>query len=273
MSFRVATWNINSVRRRIDLVGRFTRDYAPDVLCLQETKCADGNFPGAAIREMGYAHVELRGQSGYHGVAILSRHPLERVACTDYAALGHARHLCVRVRPDAMEPFLLHNFYVPAGGDIPDERLNPKFGQKLRFLAEVEKGFAGLKPAEAKRMLLLGDLNVAPLETDVWSHRQLLRVVSHTPVEVEALGRVQASLGWEDVMRRHVPPHEHLYTWWSYRAKDWRASNRGRRLDHIWATKDFAPDCVRLQLADEARDWEAPSDHIPVLAHFRPGLR
>ena len=87
-----------------------------------------------------------------------------------------------------------------------------------------------------RRALLLGDLNVAPLATDVWNHRQLLRVVSHTPVEVRALAGLAASHRWVDAVRRFVPPSERLFSWWSYRAQDWAASDRGRRLDHVWVT-------------------------------------
>ena len=100
----------------------------------------------------------------------------------------------------------------------------------------MEAWFAGLRGKRGNRMILVGDLNVAPLETDVWSHKQLLKVVSHTPAEVERFLRVQAAHDWVDVMRRHVPAEEKLFTWWSYRNRDWRASNRGRRLDHIWTT-------------------------------------
>ncbi|MEC9368635.1 MAG: exodeoxyribonuclease III [Pseudomonadota bacterium] len=271
MSFSVATWNINSVRRRLDLVEQFTRDYAPDVLCLQEIKCADASFPASRLRAMGYSHIEIRGQNGYHGVATLSRFPLRRLDCGDFAGLGHARHLCVEVTPRGSAPVILHNFYIPAGGDIPDERANPKFGEKLRYIAAASDWFESQAKAGSGQMLLVGDLNVAPLETDVWSHKQLLKVVSHTPREVELLTRLQASRNWVDVMRRHFPPEETLFTWWCYRAKDWRASNRGRRLDHIWASRELAQKSIKLQLADETRDWEAPSDHIPVVAHFDPG--
>jgi exodeoxyribonuclease III len=112
--------------------------------------------------------------------------------------------------------------------------------------------------------MLVGDLNVAPLETDVWSHKQLLKVVSHTPVEVAALAELQASQGWIDAARRFVPPSERLYTWWSYRALDWAASDRGRRLDHIWITPDLAPRLRRVEVLRAARGWPQPSDHVPV---------
>ena len=113
-----------------------------------------------------------------------------------------------------------------------------------------------------------GDLNIAPLEHDVWSHKDLLKIVSHTPVECEALLRAQKAGKWVDVMRQHVPPHEKLYTWWSYRAQDWQVSNRGRRLDHVWATKELAGKCTAIQVMKETRGWIQTSDHVPVIGEF-----
>jgi exodeoxyribonuclease-3 len=114
-------------------------------------------------------------------------------------------------------------------------------------------------------MILAGDLNVAPLETDVWSHKQMLKVVSHTPVEVEHLSAVQGTRPWVDAMRRFVPPEEKLFTWWSYRARDWRASDRGRRLDHVWTTPDLEHRAKGVTVVKDARGWEKPSDHVPVI--------
>jgi exodeoxyribonuclease-3 len=116
--------------------------------------------------------------------------------------------------------------------------------------------------------ILVGDLNVAPLATDVWSHKQLLRVVSHTPVETDGLERMRAAGGWVDLMRKFVPPEVKLYTWWSYRSPNWEASDRGRRLDHIWVTPDLAPQATSMSVLKDARSWERPSDHVPVIASF-----
>ncbi len=113
-------------------------------------------------------------------------------------------------------------------------------------------------------VVLVGDLNIAPLETDVWSHRQLLDVVSHTPVETEGLIRLQQAYGFVDAVRAIVPPSEQLYTWWSYRARDWEASDRGRRLDHVWLSPALAPGLVAAEVRRDARGWPGPSDHVPV---------
>jgi len=115
-------------------------------------------------------------------------------------------------------PLTLHNFYVPAGGDEPDETINPKFAHKLGFLDEMTE-WIKTKGVAKGRAILVGDLNIAPLEHDVWSHKALLKVVSHTPIEVEKLNKVFEAGEWIDSMRRFVPADEKLYTWWSYRAR------------------------------------------------------
>jgi exodeoxyribonuclease-3 len=114
-------------------------------------------------------------------------------------------------------------------------------------------------------MILLGDLNIAPLEHDVWSHKQLLKEVSHTPIEVEKLGKLQQSLDWCDTHREFVDKSEKLYSWWSYRNRDWRKSNRGRRLDHIWVTPNLQEQVNKAWIMKDARDWHLPSDHVPVI--------
>ena len=181
---KIATWNINSVRLRIGLVSRFLKEHQPDVLCLQETKVMDELFPAAPLKALGYVHQAIHGQKAYHGVATLSRIPFRKTGTQDFCREGHARHMGVTFE-NGVE---LHNFYVPAGGDIPDPKANPKFAHKLHFLGEMAKFFGARKTGRSDPVVLVGDLNVAPLEHDVWSHKQLLNVVSHTPVETRLLG-------------------------------------------------------------------------------------
>lgn len=264
MILRLATWNINSVRLRLPLVRRFVAEYRPDVLCLQETKCPNDLFPRADLAELGLPHAELHGEKGYNGVAVLSRVPIARVFAEDLDASGHTRHIGVRLETPGMQP-VLHNFYVPAGGDIPDPEANPKFRQKLDYLQAMRRWLERPEMTENGAMILTGDLNVAPLQTDVWSHKQMLKVVSHTPVEVDHLTAVQETLPWVDAVRRFVPQEEKLYTWWSYRARDWRASDRGRRLDHIWTSPELEPRMKGIEVVKDARGWEKPSDHVPVI--------
>jgi exodeoxyribonuclease III len=254
---RLLTWNINSVRIRLDLIAELVRQLRPDVLCLQEIKVVNELFPAAELAEMGFVHQAVSGMKSYNGVATLSRLPLENISIGRWCERDDARHIQADI-----DGITVHNFYVPAGGDIPDPDLNVKFAHKLRFLDEVTEWFGTQSDHPA---LLVGDLNVAPLETDVWSHKQLLGVVSHTPIEVEKLTAWQNSLKWVDAVRHFVPPELKLYTWWSYRAQDWAASDRGRRLDHIWATPSLAPRLTGAMVIREARNWAPPSDHVPVM--------
>ena len=260
MAFTLATWNINSVRLREDLVAKLLREEAPDVLCLQECKSPVDKIPMAQFTELGYGHIVARGQKGYNGVAILSRLPLEDVGDQDFAGLGHARHVAARLENGTT----IHNFYVPAGGDEPNREKNEKFGQKLDYLTDMRDWFKAEAPEKA---ILVGDLNIAPREDDVWDHKKLLKVVSHTPIEVEHFADVMDAGGWADVTRNDIPDGR-LYSWWSYRARDWDAADKGRRLDHVWATQDIKNAAHSSRVLRDARGWEKPSDHAPVFATF-----
>ena len=257
---RIATWNINSVRMRLDLLLRLIDQTGPDVICLQETKVTDELFPAEPLAARGYQHAHIHGMKSYNGVAILSRFPLEGTGIRHRCGKEDCRHIDVML-PNGIE---LHNVYVPAGGDIPDPDENPKFAHKLQFIDELRDWWPAERSAD-RPMILVGDLNVAPLETDVWSHKQLLKVVSHTPIEVEKFTAMQRSIGWVDAVRHFVPAEEKIYTWWSYRALDWAASDRGRRLDHVWVTPPLRPRLKAAQVLKEARDWSPASDHVPVI--------
>lgn len=257
---KIASWNINSVRARIDIVERFLRDTAPDILCLQETKAENGVFPAKAFRDLGYSHIVLNGQKMHHGVAIISKVPLSEDNRNDWQDNGEARHIGVLL-PSGVR---LENVYVPAGGDVADREVNPKFGQKLDFLGRMTDWGAALKDPT----IIVGDFNIAPLETDVWAHKPLLNVVSHTPIEVETLARFQASHNWVDLGRHFIPEPEKLFTWWSYRSPDWEISDRGRRLDHMWASPEVASKATAHRVHKDCRNWEKPSDHIPIVTEF-----
>jgi exodeoxyribonuclease III len=262
MRFTVATWNINSVRLRIGLVARYLQEHQPDVLCLQETKCRDGEFPSSEFHKLGYQHIAINGQKGYHGVAIVSRIPIHASAKREFCGKGDSRHMHVTLA-GAAAGLDIHNFYVPAGGDEPDPDVNDKFAHKLAFLDEMAAWIRDDRIA-AGRAILVGDLNIAPLENDVWSHKALLSVVSHTPIEVEKLGRVQAAGEWVDALRKFRPASEKLYTWWSYRSPDWALANKGRRLDHIWVSPTLGGAVQGMEILRDARGWERTSDHVPV---------
>jgi exodeoxyribonuclease-3 len=260
--FSISTWNINSVRLRLALVAHYLVQQRPDVLCLQETKCRDAEFPSAEFRRLGYPHLALNGQKGYHGVAIISRLPIVAASRRDFCAKGDSRHLEATLGGEA-QGLAIHNFYVPAGGDEPDPAVNEKFAHKLAFVDEMAAWFRDENKA-AGRAIVVGDLNIAPLEHDVWSHKALIDVVSHTPTEVEKLKSAQAAGPWVDALRQFVPPEEKLYTWWSYRSPDWEKADKGRRLDHVWVSPALAEAATAMEVLREARGWERPSDHAPV---------
>ena len=260
MSFTLATWNINSVRLREGLVAQLMADEAPDVLCLQECKSPVELIPMEQFKALGYRYMVARGQKGYNGVAILSKLPLMDVGDKDYAQLGHARHVAARLQNGVT----IHNCYVPSGGDIPDRKENVKFGQKLDFLTEMRDHFRWEQP---DRAILVGDLNVAPREDDVWNHKQLLKIVSHTPIEVEHFNAVMEAGHWADVTRQDIPTGL-LYSWWSYRSADWEIADKGRRLDHIWASADIKSAAHSSRIVRATRGWQQTSDHVPVFATF-----
>ncbi len=259
---RIATWNINSVRLRSPMLLDVMKSSDLDVICLQETKTPDEHFPLDVIKEAGYEHVHFNGMKSYNGVAIISRIPF-----TDkqrYARVGKddCRHISVKF--PQME---LHNIYIPAGGDEPDRTINEKFAHKLDFVDEMadffKEGYSAAQP-----LMVVGDFNIAPMEHDVWSHKQLLKVVSHTPIEVEKLKYMQASLDWVDTSRHFVAEDEKCYSWWSYRNRDWRKSNRGRRLDHMWVTQALKSKLSAHDILMDMRDLEKPSDHVPIVIEF-----
>ena len=258
---KIASWNINSVRLRINQVKRFIKENKIDLLCLQETKTPDEYFPRIEFEDMGFKYQFYRGEKSYNGVAILSKYKFDKSKFINWCNKNDARHIFVKLN-DTVE---LHNFYVPAGGDEPDISINPKFEHKISFLNEMHKFFKN--DLECSK-ILVGDLNIAPFEHDVWSHKQLLNVVSHTPIETETLLELIKTGEWIDVMREFVPHNDKLYSWWSYRNRNWEISNRGRRLDHFWVSKDLFPQVESGIIYRETRSWERPSDHVPILAIF-----
>ena len=164
MRLRIATWNVNSVRARVDAVCRLASEVRPDIICLQETKVEDSHFPLEPFRELGYIHDFVHGMKSYNGVAILSRMPLENPTVRAWCDKSDCRYIFAAL-PGGIE---LHNCYLPAGGDIPDPDENDKFAHKLQFMKELAAWWSERRD-DNTRAILVGDLNVAPLETDVWS--------------------------------------------------------------------------------------------------------
>jgi len=175
---------------------------------------------------------------------------------------GDKRHLAVQLE-GGLE---VHNGYFPAGGDDPRPERNPKLAAKLAFFRSASRWMKRWDRGTPR--LLVGDLNVAPLETDVWSHAKLRRTITHTEIEIAHLQEMQRAHDWIDVAREFVPPEEKLFTWWSYRAPSFRKANKGRRLDHIWASPSLRGALRSFRVSDEVRGWKSPSDHAPVLCEL-----
>lgn len=260
MPLKIVSWNINSVRIRIPILQKIIEQSQPDIICLQETKASDDVFPLDSLKALGFPHVVFSGQKSYNGVAILSKHEFSKNNSLSIAKSDDKRHISVELASGVE----LHNFYVPAGGDIPDPALNPAYDFKLRFVEHMTGWSHELKKSK-KNAIILGDFNIAPLPHDVWSHKQLMNVVSHTEPEITRLNALKESYDWCDVARHFVDSEQKLYSWWSYRNRDWRKSDRGRRLDHIWVTPDLKPTVKNFSIMKDIRDHPSPSDHAPIL--------
>ena len=255
---KIITWNINSIRLRIGLVEHLNKLYNPTVIGLQETKCPDADFPISKLEEMGFKHLAYSGQKGYNGVAILSKKPIED-SFSIKLYNEDKRHIAAKI-----DGIYIHNFYIPAGGDIPIIEENPKYKHKLEYLKLMREWFAA-NSGHKNSSILLGDLNIAPHEHDVWSSKQLKNVVSHTAAERESLIALQESINFIDSARFFIPFEQKSYTWWSYRNKNWEESNRGRRLDHIWVSEDLKDRLRKVESLKDARKWDRPSDHVPFI--------
>ena len=260
---KIVTWNINSVRLRAPMVVQLMREEKPDVICLQETKTPDEFFPVETFEAEGYKHIHIKGMKSYNGVCILSKHKFDNTDIYKRVKKDDCRHISASVKGHE-----IHNLYIPAGGDDPDREVNEKFGHKLDFITEMTKFFKKNYSAD-DNVITLGDFNIAPREHDVWSSKQLQKVVSHTPIEIEYLTKMYQSLDWEDAIRHFVPDDEKCYSWWSYRNRDYKKSNRGRRLDHIWVTPPLAKNLKSYKILNDFRDLEKPSDHVPVMIELK----
>ena len=266
MNIRLISWNINSVRLRINSLKKIIKKFKPNIVCLQETKCPNDLFPFKEIEESGLSNIYVNGIKGYHGVCIATDLPVEEVEQRDFCGKHDGRHISLKLK--VKNNFLnIHNFYIPAGGDEPDPKVNEKFKHKLDFLNEAT---IYMKTKEKNSYTaLVGDLNIAPHENDVWSHKQLLKIVSHTPIEVKKLTKFQNSINFIDAIREFHPLSEKLYSWWSYRSRNWEVSDRGRRLDHIWVTPKLNKKLTKASIQKNIRGWDKPSDHSPLIADFK----
>ena len=254
---KIATWNVNSIRSRVERVAAWTQRERPDVLCFQEIKTTDDLFPLEPFADLGY-RAEVFGQKTYNGVAILTRKPLTQVVrnLPDDAPDAPRRLLAGTV-----DKVRIVNVYVP-NGQSPD---SDKFVYKLDWLARL-RSFLAATASPKDPLVLLGDFNIAPEERDV-RYPDLWRGHVHFhPKEHEALARIN-SWGLHDLLRKH---HEEggLYSWWDYRQLAFQKNN-GLRIDLILGTKKMLDRCTGVEIFRDERKGESPSDHVPVVAAIK----
>lgn len=263
---RLVTWNVNSVRLRLPLLMRLIDMQDPDVFCLQETKTPDEFFPVTDLAARGYAHHHIAGMKGYNGLCIFSKFPLEDKQVHRRCDKNDMRHISAKVKAKG-QAFDLHNIYIPAGGYEPDPAANEKFRHKLDFVDELAAWFPKQR-SKKDPLVVVGDLNIAPLENDVWDSKKMQKTVSHTPIEREKFAKFQNALNFTDAVRHFVPEDKKLYSWWTYRMPDWEGTDKGRRLDHVWVTQKLKGALKGQTVLRAARGWDQPSDHVPVTVDF-----
>ena len=253
--FAVASWNVNSIKARLDHVQRWCGETRPAVLALQETKTVDQNFPAAALAELGY-HLSFTGQPSYNGVAILSRDaPSEVVTALPGFADEQKRVIGVALP----ECFVL-NLYVPNGSSVGSE----KYAYKLAWLDALLDWLPKLL-AVHPRLLIVGDFNVAPDDRDVHDPDAWRDQILCSPPERDRVQRI-LGLGFRDTFRLFEEASGH-FSWWDYRAAGFRR-NLGLRIDLALASPAMAGRCRQSRIDREPRRWEKPSDHAPVVAEF-----
>ncbi len=259
---KIATWNVNSIRIRLNSLQKLCEVANPDIVCIQEVKAKDEDFPYDDIKKMGFEHIAVYGQPSYNGVAILSKIPLKNVKKIDWVGKSDARHIQATVLDDIE----INCMYMPAGGDIPDPIENLSFAHKLAFFDDMSDFFEqNFDKISKRKMIMLGDFNVAPTEFDVWNHKLLLKEVSHTPIEMERMERLLKSLDFVNAVRKIYPYPQKVYSWWSYRNPNWQTNDKGRLLDHIWTTQTLFDEIEGIDILKEIRACERPSDHVPVM--------
>lgn len=257
MTLTIATFNVNSVRSRMHIVLPWLEKTSPDIVCLQETKVQDHEFPVSPFHETGY-NVIFKGQKSYNGVAVLSKSEASEVihGFDDGGPADESRLLVAEI-----DGITIVNTYVPQGRDVDHEMYQYKLEWFDRLRALFEKRFA---PDQS--IVWVGDINVAPTDVDIHDPKRLRGHVCFNPQVSEALRKV-TDWGFVDVFRKHVPEGGH-YTYYDYRAKNAIENGKGWRIDHIQATQPLADRSIRSWIDVEPRIAEKPSDHTPLLAAF-----
>ncbi len=257
MKLKIATFNVNSIRARMPVLLRWMEEHAPDVLCLQETKSQDGDFPAGELLPAGY-HAVFRGEKSYNGVAVLSRVPVDTVY---YGFDGQGADEGSRLITVRTAGIVIVNTYVPQGTDPASER----FRYKLEWFGRLRKFFEE-RFRKDEPLVWAGDFNVAPEPIDVYDPVKLRGQIGFHPDEQAALAGVK-EWGFVDVFRRHRK-EAGQFSFWDYRMRDGVRKNLGWRVDHIWATEVMAERSINSYIDITPRLWERPSDHAVLAAEF-----
>jgi exodeoxyribonuclease-3 len=261
---KIATWNVNSIRTRLDHVTQWLKDNPIEVLCLQETKVVDEAFPREAFIELGY-HVYVSGQKSYNGVALLSRSPLESVRMGFGAVLPEAivgdLDEQKRVITGVLDGVRIVNLYVPNGSAVGSE----KYLYKLQWL-KVLREYLQVLLQKSNSLLVCGDFNIALEDIDIHDPKGREKQVMATDIEREALRQV-LELGLSDVFRKFTTEGGH-FSWWDYRAASFRR-NAGWRIDHHYVTPALYERSISCTIDKIPRTLTQPSDHVPVIVEFR----
>ena len=254
----IATWNVNSLRVRLPHLLDWLAAQAPDVVCLQETKCEDATFPAAELRAAGYCALH-HGQRSYNGVAILSRSEAQ-VACRGIPAFVDEQSRVLAADVDGVR---VVSVYVPNGQSVGSD----KYAYKLRWF-EALAAWLATELAAHPKLAVLGDFNVAPEDRDVHDPLAWEGKIHASAPEREALRQVLA-VGFADAFRLFEQP-EKSFTWWDYRMGAFRR-NMGLRIDHVLLSPALAGACRACTIDPAPRKLERPSDHAPVLCELALG--
>ena len=256
---KIATWNVNSIRTRLEQVVQWLQANQVDVLCLQETKVIDKDFPRSPLEQLGY-HLYISGQKAYNGVAILSRQPLENCSMGFAPILGFEDlDEQKRLITGVVEGIRIVNVYVPNGAAVGSE----KYDYKLQWLNLLKAYLKSLLPAP---ILICGDFNIAPENRDIFERDDPIeKLIMASPKERQALQAI-IELGWADAFRKFTQEGEH-FTWWDYRTGAFRR-NHGWRIDLHYLTPDLYERATSCAIDREPRKLEKPSDHAPVIVEF-----
>ncbi len=260
---KVATWNVNSIRSRLDHATQWLQENPVDVLCLQETKVVDADFPADAFAALGY-HTCVHGQKSYNGVALVSRQPMEAVQHGFTPVVGEERVGDLddqkRVIAGLYDGVYVVNLYVPNGNSVGSD----KYAYKLAWLACLKDYLAAVL-ANYPLLNVCGDFNIALEDKDIYNPEDKANHIMASPLERETLKSV-LTVGLADGFRKFTDEGGY-FSWWDYRAGSFRR-NLGWRIDHHYLSPELYDRATACTIDIEPRRWEKPSDHVPVIVEY-----